>query len=193
MNMASALYRRCSRRAWLGTVLLAAGSVARPAYAQGNPPPEVSAELPRARLIGQARMRFFGFDVYDARLWAGPDFRGSLFAEHALALELVYLRALDGKAIASRSLKEMRRSGPIPDAHAQRWLQAMESSFPDVQSGDRITGMHTPGVGARFWFNGLLRGTIADADFSRLFFGIWLSDATSEPALRSALLGGATP
>jgi hypothetical protein len=46
-------------------------------------------------------------------------------------------------------------------------------------------------VGARFWFNGQLRATVPDAEFSRLFFGIWLAETTSEPHLRSALLAGA--
>jgi hypothetical protein len=57
--------------------------------------------------------------------------------------------------------------------------------------GDRITGLHQPGLGARFWFNGQLRGAVADPEFSRLFFGIWLAETTSEPTLRSALLAGA--
>jgi len=33
----------------------------------------------------------------------------------------------------------------------------MHEAFPDVKAGDRITGMHQPGVGARFWFNGVAR------------------------------------
>jgi hypothetical protein len=32
-------------------------------------------------------------------------------------------------------------------------------------------------------------GDIADAEFARLFFGIWLSPRTSAPALRQALMG----
>ena len=44
----------------------------------------------------------------------------------------------------------------------------------------------------REWLDGLkdngLAADGADAEFDRLFFGIWLSDATSEPALRQALL-----
>jgi hypothetical protein len=84
----------------------------------------------------------------------------------------------------------MRRSGPINAAAAQAWLEAMKQVFPDVQSGDRITGLHSPGVGARFWLNGQPRPAVRDAEFSRLFFGIWLSDKTSEPRLRADLLGG---
>jgi Chalcone isomerase-like len=48
-------------------------------------------------------------------------------------------------------------------------------------------------VGARFWVNGVARAPINDPEFSRLFFGIWLSSATSEPKLRAALLANAPP
>jgi hypothetical protein len=53
-----------------------------------------------------------------------------------------------------------------------------------------VTGIHRPGVGAVFQINGKPGGEIADAQFARLFFGIWLSPTTSEPKLRSALLAG---
>jgi len=64
----------------------------------------------------------------------------------------------------------------------------MTALFPDVRDRDRLTGVQLPGQGARFFFNGTLRGELADAEFARLFFGIWLSPRTSEPALRAALL-----
>ncbi|MFZ9440309.1 MAG: chalcone isomerase family protein [Hylemonella sp.] len=104
-------------------------------------------------------------------------------------LELPYLRKLNGRAIAERSLQEMQRAGPIPEAQAQRWLARMTSIFPDIQDGDKLTGQHLPGVGARFWFNGRAVGQIDEPEFSRLFFGIWLAPTTSEPELRQALLG----
>lgn len=153
--------------------------------------PAALGELPGAQRLGASRMRFFGFDIYDAALWVAPGFRASRYAQHALALELTYLRSLSGNAIAERSIQEMRRAADISAAQEQRWLTAMREAFPDVNKGDRITGLHQPGVGARFWFNGQLRGAVADPEFSRLFFGIWLAETTSEPTLRSALLAGA--
>ena len=108
-----------------------------------------------------------------------------------LALELLYARSLEGIKIAERSLAEMQRQGEIEAAKAARWLGAMKQVFPDVQPGDRITGLHLPGLGARFFVNGQLKGDVRDAEFARLFFGIWLSSRTSEPALRDALLGKA--
>lgn len=155
------------------------------------PPPELLADLPNAQWVGTARMRYFAFNVYDASLWVAPGFNAGRYAQSAFGLQLSYLRSLDGKAIAQRSLAEMRRSVSLTTAQEERWLAAMEAAFPDVKAGDRITGLHQPGVGARFWFNGIARGTVADTEFSRLFFGIWLAESTSEPRLRTALLARA--
>ncbi|MDO9091273.1 MAG: chalcone isomerase family protein [Rubrivivax sp.] len=155
-------------------------------------PAEVVAELPGARLQGQGRLRFLGLRIYDARLWVGAaavDVQGADWAPLPLALELQYTRSLDGVKIAERSLKEMNRQGDIDDAKGSRWLSAMTRVFPDVKEGDRITGINVPGMGARFFVNGQLKGDVRDPEFARFFFGIWLSDKTSEPSLRDTLLG----
>ena len=138
-------------------------------------------------------MRYFTFNVYDANLWVAPGFSASRYAQSAFGLQLSYLRSLDGKAIAERSLAEMRRGASMTPAQEQRWLASMQEAFPNVKAGDRITGVHLPGVGARFWFNGAARATVPDTEFSRLFFGIWLAESTSEPRLRTALLAKAAP
>ncbi len=148
-------------------------------------------ELPGSRLQGEATLKFFGLRVYHARLWTLPDYRISQPVDQPLVLELEYLRELKGPLIAERSLKEMRRGGEISDAQAERWLAEMQRIFPDVKAGDRISGQHLPGRGARFWHNGRLAGQIDDAAFARLFFGIWLAPSTSEPDMRLALLGQA--
>lgn len=158
-----------------------------------GPPAEAAPELPGAIWTGTARMRFFGLAIYDAALWVAPGFSANRYAQSPLALQLTYLRSLNGRSIAQRSLEEMRRGGPLAPAQEQRWLAAMQEAFPDVQNGDRITGLHQPGVGARFWFNGQPRALVRDPEFSRLFFGIWLAEFSSEPGLRVALLAGAAP
>lgn len=183
---------------WVSTrvpALLGAAAFAgtAPAQTPALPPQELSADLSSPQLAGSTRLRFFGLDIYDAKLWVGPGFRAASYAQHALGLELTYLRSLSGRAIAERSIKEMRRAGTLATEVEQRWLAAMTEAFADVQSGDRLTGLHLPAVGAKFWFNGQPRATIRDPEFSRLFFGIWLSDATSEPRLRAELLARTAP
>ena len=156
-------------------------------------PPEVGQALALAQWSGSARMRFFGLSIYDVSLWVAPGFSARRFERQSLVLELRYLRELSGKDIAQRSLEEMRRQGDISPAQGQTWLAAMQQAFPDVKAGERITGLHHPETGARFWHQGRATAHVPDAVFSRLFFGIWLADATSEPKLRSALLARAAP
>jgi hypothetical protein len=154
--------------------------------------PEVAA-LRGAVPTAPVRLRVWGFEVYDARLWTPHGFRHSQAAQHLFALELQYLRRLEGAAIASRSIDEMRRVGSFSDAQAQSWLAAMRELFPNVGAGERITGVNLPGEGAEFWVNGLRVGMVKDPAFARLFFGIWLDERTSEPKMRAQLLQGLQP
>jgi hypothetical protein len=161
-----------------------------PATLRAQPAPELQQMLPSAHAVGRSRLRVWGLDIYDATLWATPGFRGTDFAAHGFALELQYLRGFSAADIAQRSLQEMRRAASLPDAQATAWQAALARTLPDVSAGDRITGVNRPGRAAAFFHNGRPLGEVGDAQFARLFFGIWLAPSTSEPALRDALLAG---
>lgn len=152
---------------------------------------ELNELLPNYRLIGKQRLTYWGFQVYDARLWALPGFKRDNIAGQPFALELAYLRDFDAIDVAERSITEMRRSATISEAQAKTWIAEMMRVYPDFKKGDRVTGINKPGVGAAYMVNGKSTGEIRDVEFVRLFFGIWLSPKTSEPKLRSALLAGA--
>jgi hypothetical protein len=160
--------------------------------ARGRPdpvlPPELAQELPGAHQRGSGAMSFLGVRVYEARLWAPAPVLGDA-ARHPLALELIYARNIKGDLIISSSLREMQRVGKFTPEQSERWTRAMTPLFPDIKPGDRLTGVQRPGQSARFFYNGTLRGEVADAEFARLFFGIWLSPRTSDPQLRQQLLG----
>ena len=190
------------RRRWLALALQAGLAVAvwpqmaaavapSPASADADAaPPEVRGAFNGAMLQGAGQLRFLGLRVYDARLWApaGQPVPAGNWAQ-PLALEIRYQRALQGQQIAERSLQEMKRQGELDEATARRWLQAMQGLFPDVVPGNRITAVHLPREGARFYVNGQLKGAVSEAEFARRFLGIWLSPQTSDPKLRTALLG----
>ena len=174
--------------AWLGLV---SGLLVLPAHAQqtSSTPTWVSTALAQPRLLGSSRFTYWGFEVYQASLWVAGDFKLARMNDHAYALELRYLRNFKGKDIAQRSLDEMRRQSGFDAARAPVWLKHMQDAFPDVKEGDRLSGIHLPGQGVRFLFNGQALTEVNDVDFARVFFGIWLSEQTSEPKLRQALLG----
>ena len=174
------------------TLALALASSPGQALAQaGEPPVPTNAAALRdgLRPAGQGTLRFLGLRIYDAQLWVSPGFQAAAYATRPLALELLYHRDFTAKAIAARSIKEMRRVEPFSDEQAQRWQQALQAALPDVKEGDRLLGLYQPGAGAVFQMGGQVVGEVKDADFSRLFFGIWLSPRTSEPALRQMLIG----
>ena len=153
-------------------------------------PSEVAAESPGARLMGASRLRYLGLSVYDIRLWSANAKAASEPTTTLLALELEYARSLPGTQIADAALKEMQGIEHIDAAQVQAWLARLRDTFPDVNRGDRITGVQRPGEGTRFFVNGVLKGEVRDADFTRRFFAIWLSPSTSQPRLREALLSG---
>jgi hypothetical protein len=169
---------------------LLALAVSAQAEAQEAPPDELRGTLPGARLQGRMRFRWLGLTVYDTRLWVpGEPVSAQDYAGRAFALELLYARSLDGARIADRSIDEMRRVDRLDERQAGDWRAAMAAAFPDVVAGDRLTGLNLPGRGARFFHNTRPTREVADTEFARLFFGIWLSPRSPEPALRQSLLG----
>lgn len=161
-------------------------------FAQTTPPelpPDVASAVPNAEVVGKGKLTFFGLDVYESSLWTTPSFKGLAYENHSFALELHYLRNFTAADIAKRSIEEMQRIEPVPEQKVALWVKTLSEAFPNVKKGDRIVGVHKPGYGVTFWHNGKRSGEIRDAEFSRQFFGIWLSPKTSEPKLRLALLG----
>ncbi len=186
------------RRALLAAGALWAAQAGANAPQSTAVPAEVAAHLPGATFKGAGRLRFLGLLIYDARLWAAPGTPGQPAADWSqqpLALEIQYARALDGGQIAERSLLEMRRQGDVAPATAAAWLAELQRLIPDVKAGDRLTAVFEPGqrLPLRLLANGVQRGQIGDAVLAQRFVGIWLAPATSEPALRAALLGLAAP
>lgn len=157
------------------------------AQAASAAPAELAQVQPALALRGRSTLTFFGMEIYEARLWAPQTFALDRFEAYPFALELQYRRALSGNLIAQRSVREMQRQSDFDAQRASDWEARMQALFPDVQAGDRITGIYQPGVGARFAVNGKPVGEVRDALFAKLFFGIWLSPQTSEPAMRCAL------
>ena len=154
-------------------------------------PLSLSKDLPEANSLtkhGEGVLRFFGLKVYDIRLWtnAKPHSHDALFA-----VELVYDLGLKGTEIAKRSITEMRELGYKDEAKLGKWLEAMNKAFPDVKKNDSLIGVSIPNKGARFYSQDKFIAEIADPEFARAFFDIWLSPKTSEPKLRARLLNEA--
>lgn len=158
-------------------------------YKQPSFVPElVHQALPEATLTGQGQLRFFGLHIYDASLWVTPHFDAKNYDMHPMVLELTYYRSFRGADIAQRSIDEIQRQRSLTAAQTEQWLEQLTSLLPDVQAGDRLTGLYQPKQGMLLWHNAIPLEASQEPELASLFFGIWLSPATSEPNLRRKLL-----
>jgi hypothetical protein len=146
----------------------------------------IRAHVPAAEKVGEGRMVYMVFDVYDATLYAP---QGSWNSSKPYALQLSYLRNLNGKEIADVSVEEIRNQGFTNEAKLADWRTQMRNIFPDVKNGVSLTGVRTKAGTTIFYKDNVEIGRIKDPQFSKAFFGIWLNEKTSEPDLRRKLLG----
>lgn len=136
--------------------------------------------------VGTARMRYLMWNIYDATLLA-PN--GQWQQAQPFGLRLTYLRNLDGKAIAKRSIVEIRQQGFTNESQLAQWEAALKALIPNVRKGDELFGLKLANGHTQFFHDQTYLGSVADPEFSQWFFNIWLGDKTSEPQLRQQLLG----
>ena len=150
-------------------------------------PVQATAGMPTLKAMGGGLLRIFGFQVYNAYLWTPEGASFDPAKPHVL--DIHYLRTFSAKQLAERSIDEMRGQGTGNEAVYPKWIAEMQRVFADVKEGDRLTGIATPARTAKFFHNGAYRGEVADAAFTDAFFGIWLSEKSSQPGMRERLLG----
>ncbi|MDI3514711.1 MAG: hypothetical protein PWP40_1940 [Rhodocyclaceae bacterium] len=150
-------------------------------------PPSVQAQHPELDQVGGGEMRWLGFKLYDAALWASA--RGEAAVGGAHVLSIRYARAIGSERLVAVSLDEMRRLGFTDEEQLARWGEALAAVLPSVAAGDTLAALHRPGEGALFWHQDRPSGEIRDPELARAFFAIWLDPRTREPQLRAQLLG----
>lgn len=140
--------------------------------------------LPDAQPIGSGELRRFGFLIYDAQFFTST---GRFSPNQPFALQLVYARTIAKDRIVTASLDELKDLGFDVDANPQ-WRTELDKVLVDVKEGDTLTGVYLPGQGAVFFLNDQLTGRLDDS-LAQAFFSIWFDPRTSEPELRTALIG----
>lgn len=143
------------------------------------------------RSLGSGNLRWLGFSIYRASLWAPAGERLSVESPFALAIR--YERAISSQRLVETSLDEMKRLGTADEASRSAWKASLEQAFPTVAAGEVIVGINRPGAGVAFFHQGRLTAQIDDVGFAQAFFAIWLDARTREPGLRANLMGQGGP
>jgi hypothetical protein len=149
-------------------------------------PQEIAATIKDAKPYGSGSLGWFVLTAYDAALWTDAR-QWSWQAPFALTLK--YHMGFSTSEIVNRSLDEEKHDNPsLTDATLANYRATMNGLFPDVKSGDEITGLFSPDGTVQFFHNGKRTGQVHDLAFAQAFFGIWLSENTNAPKLREQLL-----
>ncbi len=142
--------------------------------------------LTNGQLIGEARFSVLLWKIYDVKLYGS---NGEWPTINPYALSFQYLRDISGEELASRTITAMGNQGQLDDNNLVEWDTAMQTIFPDVKKGSTLIAVFVPGQQTIFFANNEEIGTINGDEFLNAFAGIWLSESTSLPELRSKLIG----
>lgn len=148
-------------------------------------PTVVSQVQPQLHRIGQDKLTFLFWKIYDIALYTS----GSVWKpDEPYALAVIYNRHFTGPEIADEGVKQMQHLGYQDKDELSRWRSDMLKGFPSVVPGDRVAAVFIPPDEVRFYINDNMTADIKDSGFATAFFGIWLDPKTSEPKLRRTLL-----
>ncbi len=172
-------------RTLLLALLLSAGPLG--AAPADTHPTEVKATVATAERLGAGHVRFWGFELYFAELWATD--ATPLDFETPFALALTYTRSFSADELANATIDEITRISGEGEAHHAPLRPLLLECFADVEPGDRITGVSETRDRTTFFVNGAQTCAIDHPAFSQQFFGIWLGDGARDPRTRDRLLG----
>jgi hypothetical protein len=174
-------------KAILGTLLLSCTMLPGSDLAAAGPPNPLDGLVE----VGRGEMRWFGMELYDARLLSRS---GQIepVTTGPVALEITYRRSIPRERLVRTTEREWRRLRgelDLDTATAQGWLGKLGTIWPDVAPGDRIAARVESGGPTRFYGNDELLGIVDDPGFGPAFLGIWLHPETRASELRAGLLG----
>jgi hypothetical protein len=139
--------------------------------------------------VGEARLKFLLWSVYDSRLFTpSGDYREG---DRPLKLEVTYLLDVKADALIDRTLTEWEAMGRSHPRQSE-WAAKLASIWVDIRANDTLSLELDEANRATFRRNGELLGQIDDPEFGQEFVDIWLSPDCTRPELRMALLGRKT-
>ncbi|WP_338363321.1 chalcone isomerase family protein [uncultured Pseudoalteromonas sp.] len=148
-------------------------------------PLSFSEEQTDFKKVGEARMEYLFWDVYDATLYTESG--GYEQNTHPVKFKLTYLRDFAAKDIVKATKEQWQHLGK--SNLSAKYADKLLSLWPDIKKGESLS-LHTAADGqSTFYHNDQKLGEITDSQFANQFLAIWLSPNTSEPALRKQLLG----
>jgi hypothetical protein len=151
-------------------------------------PQAVHSPIP-LKLVGEGRMTWLGLTIYNVSLWTATGQYDHFQNELPIALHITYDKNIRSEILAETTVDEWERLDFFDQQSRQQWGKQLSFIWPDVKTGDSITTLVTKDRKTIFYSNDILIGNINDEYFSYALLAIWLHPNTSEPTLRTNLIG----
>lgn len=140
--------------------------------------------LQNYQVVGEGNMYWYIFNLYNAKLLTPSGYYKK--NNWPVALELSYNKNIKKDNLIRATESEWKR---MEISYLSQWLITLNDIWPSVNSGDRLT-LHIDNCGnSHFYYNDNLIGSINNAEFSRAFLTIWLSEKSHNQSLRKKLTG----
>lgn len=141
------------------------------------------------KLIGETSFSILFWDIYQSRLFTSSGQYPVDYAEGKLVYQIDYLADITSADLVDKTVEQWQHLG-IEESLYGEYVKPLKALWPNISEGDQLS-LLIEGDRSIFYFNEKYIGEIKSATFGPLFIDIWLSPKTSQPELRSALLGKA--
>lgn len=148
--------------------------------------PAIATPLASLNKYGEGEMKALFWSLYKAELYGTRETYSEI--DKQLALKITYYRNIQKQALIKATGEQWQHIG-MNHPQTEDWLTELSSIWPDVKPGDTLVVKRNADGTTTFFNTTEVLGSIQHPDFADAFLSIWLSEKTSRPKLRQALLG----
>ena len=142
-------------------------------------------------LVGIALFRYTIFNVYSLALYAESSQMTSdqVLKDTPRKLVFAYHRSITADQMIEGARENLIDNPNIDITKFEKELSEINALYSDVNEDDIYELSYIPNVGTSLANKEKILGTIAGADFSSIYFGIWLSDYPLSSSIKNQIFG----
>jgi hypothetical protein len=137
--------------------------------------------------VGSSLFTYFIWDIYQSKLLTTSAQYPVQYISDSVLYEIKYFKPISATKLVEKTAEQWQHLGYSATRY-EGYLSTLKIMWPDIKPNDTLT-LVIKNQKSAFYYNKKLIGVIASKDFGVMFLDIWLSENTSEPELRLALLG----
>ncbi len=182
----------------LATLLVTSGTAAAGKKAGVEMPDQITVAGKPLTLngMGLREATILNIDVYVAGLYVehvSSNATKLVMNDEVKQLVLRFVRDVDREDITDAWSDGFKRNATVPVAQLKPLIAQLNAWMPEFSDGDTLVFTYVPGTGVTVSINGVRKGTINQADFTRSLFSIWLGPKPPTGDLKRGLLGKHPP